>query len=123
MTPAAKKTTAAAPAEDNPATAQRNADVAALSYETARDELVSIVARLEGGQVGLEESMRLWERGEALADRCAAWLDGAERRLRRDEAGGTGPADDISPVGGQAHPAEPAGDAGSEVDDEPADEG
>ena len=56
-------------------------DVAGLSYEDARDELTSIVSRLEGGQVPLEESMRLWRRGEALADHCTAWLDGAQRQI------------------------------------------
>lgn len=56
--------------------------VTSLSYEQARDDLAGIVARLESGQVGLEESMRLWERGEALADHCATWLDGAEARLK-----------------------------------------
>lgn len=59
-----------------------NADVAGLSYEAARDELVDIVARLEGGQVGLEESMGLWQRGEALAAHCATWLDQAEAKLK-----------------------------------------
>jgi len=58
-----------------------NADVAALSYEKARDELVDIVARLENGQAGLEESMGLWQRGEALAAHCASWLDAAEARI------------------------------------------
>ncbi|KRE61114.1 exodeoxyribonuclease VII small subunit [Nostocoides sp. Soil756] len=58
-----------------------NADVADLGYEQARDELVDIVARLEGGQVGLEESMTLWERGEALATHCGRWLDQAEERI------------------------------------------
>ena len=58
-----------------------NADVAALSYEQARDELVDIVARLENGQAGLEESMNLWARGEALAAHCATWLDAAEARI------------------------------------------
>jgi exodeoxyribonuclease VII small subunit len=57
------------------------ADVAALSYEEARDELIAIVAQLEGGQAGLEESMRLWQRGEALAAHCSTWLDGAEAAL------------------------------------------
>ena len=56
-------------------------DIAALPYEAARDELASIVSRLESGQVGLEESMSLWARGEALAAHCAAWLDAAEQRL------------------------------------------
>ena len=59
--------------------------VATLSYEAARDELVTIVSRLESGQLGLEESMTLWERGEALADHCTRWLDGAQARLARDE--------------------------------------
>jgi exodeoxyribonuclease VII small subunit len=57
------------------------ADVAELSYEDARDELTSIVAQLEGGQVPLEEGMRLWRRGEALAAHCTAWLDGAQRQI------------------------------------------
>jgi exodeoxyribonuclease VII small subunit len=58
-----------------------NADVALLSYEQARDELVDIVARLENGSAGLEESMHLWARGEALAAHCATWLDAAEARI------------------------------------------
>ena len=61
--------------------AAANADVAAMSYEQARDELVDIVARLENGQAGLEESMDLWQRGEALAAHCASWLDRAEARI------------------------------------------
>lgn len=52
-----------------------------LSYEQAREELVSVVQRLETGGVGLEESLALWERGEALAARCQQWLDGARARL------------------------------------------
>ena len=58
-----------------------NADVATLSYERAREELVSVVQRLEAGQVPLEEALTLWERGEALAARCQAWLDDARARL------------------------------------------
>lgn len=61
--------------------ADANADVPQMSYEAARDELVEIVARLENGQVGLEDSMGLWQRGEALAAHCATWLDEAEARL------------------------------------------
>ena len=56
-------------------------DIAELSYEQARDELISIVAQLEGGQIGLEASMTLWQRGEALAAHCGTWLDGAEAEL------------------------------------------
>lgn len=52
-----------------------------LSYEQARDELVTIVQRLETGGTTLEESLALWERGEALAEICQRWLDGAQARL------------------------------------------
>jgi exodeoxyribonuclease VII small subunit len=51
------------------------------SYEQARDELTDIVRRLEAGGVTLEESLALWERGEALAAICQEWLDGARARL------------------------------------------
>ena len=60
--------------------------VSELTYEQARDELIGVVAQLEGGQLGLEESMRLWQRGEALAAHCSTWLDGAEAALTQDEA-------------------------------------
>jgi exodeoxyribonuclease VII small subunit len=52
-----------------------------LSYEQARDELVSVVQRLEAGGVPLQESIALWERGEELARICQRWLDGARARL------------------------------------------
>ncbi len=68
------------------------ADVSTLSFEQARDELMQVVTRLEQGAPTLEESLSLWERGEALAARCEAWLVGAKRRL--DEARqSTGEAD------------------------------
>lgn len=57
------------------------AEIAALSYEAARDELVRVVAELEQGSATLERSLELWERGEALADRCEQWLLGARARL------------------------------------------
>ncbi|MFJ4207050.1 exodeoxyribonuclease VII small subunit [Paenarthrobacter sp. NPDC089675] len=53
----------------------------ALSYEEAREQLVAIVGRLEAGGASLEESLALWERGEALAKRCEDWLEGARKRL------------------------------------------
>ena len=56
-------------------------DVSELSYEQARDELIRVVAELEQGSSSLEESLALWERGEALAQRCEEWLIGARARL------------------------------------------
>jgi len=60
----------------------------ALSYEQARDELANVVKRLEAGGLALEDSLELWERGEALAKICAEWLDGARARLATAMAGG-----------------------------------
>lgn len=57
------------------------APVEDLSFEQARDELVRVVAELEQGAPTLEQSLALWERGEALAARCEEWLRGAKRRL------------------------------------------
>ena len=59
-------------------------DIAKLSYEEARDELQKVVAELEQQNVSLEASMALWERGEALAQHCEGWLNGARKKL--DEA-------------------------------------
>lgn len=58
-----------------------NPEVASLSYEQARDELMRVVAELEQGSSTLEQSLALWERGEALAQRCEDWLIGAKARL------------------------------------------
>ncbi len=62
-------------------------DINALSYEQARDELVRVVNALEQGASSLEESLALWERGEALARRCEEWLIGAKARLDAARAG------------------------------------
>ena len=82
----ARETTPDTPALPDPAT---------LGYEQARDELGTIVARLEAGAGTLEESLALWERGEALAARCQQWLDGARERLTaaRGAAAGSDAAD------------------------------
>jgi exodeoxyribonuclease VII small subunit len=67
-------------------------DVSGLSYEQARDELVRVVNELEQGAATLEESLALWERGEALAKRCEEWLIGAKERLDKARATATDPA-------------------------------
>lgn len=78
-------------------------DLAQLSYEQARDELVKVVSQLEQGSSTLEESLALWERGEALATRCEEWLIGAKARL--DAARGT--------LGGQGNTAQAGSPAAS----------
>jgi len=51
------------------------------TFERARAELEQIVRKLEDGQTSLEESLRLWERGEQLHALCLARLDQAEQRV------------------------------------------
>ncbi|EGD56459.1 exodeoxyribonuclease VII small subunit [Gordonia neofelifaecis] len=55
--------------------------VAELDYEQARDELADVVTTLERGGLGLDASLSLWERGEALAKRCTEHLEGARTRI------------------------------------------
>ncbi|MDR2113695.1 MAG: exodeoxyribonuclease VII small subunit [Bifidobacteriaceae bacterium] len=55
--------------------------VSELTYEAARAELVQVVQALETGSQPLEEALALWERGEALAERCQEWLDAAKTRI------------------------------------------
>jgi len=62
--------------------------VSSLSYEQARDELVRVVSELENGSSTLEQSLALWERGEALARRCEEWLLGARARLEAARSAG-----------------------------------
>jgi exodeoxyribonuclease VII small subunit len=68
--------------QNNPAD-PGNADVAQLSFERAIEELESIVKRLEDGRVPLEESVAIYERGEALKRRCEDLLRQAEARVQK----------------------------------------
>lgn len=76
MTPPREKSK---PAEEDESPA--SGEFAELSYEQARDALIDVVRRLESGGETLEESLALWERGEALARHCEQWLAGAQARL------------------------------------------
>ena len=61
----------------------QNTDVGKLSFERAIEELESIVKRLEDGKVPLEESVAIYERGEALKRRCEDLLRQAEARVQK----------------------------------------
>ena len=63
--------------------ADNHADVAAMPFEKALGELETIVQRLERGDVPLEESIAIYERGEALKKRCDALLKDAEARVQK----------------------------------------
>lgn len=64
--------------------AQRdNSDIGQMPFERAIEELESIVKRLEEGKVPLEESVAIYERGEALKQRCENLLRQAEARVEK----------------------------------------
>ncbi len=62
---------------------QQNEDVGSLSFETALAELEKIVDQLEKGSVGLEESIAIYARGEALKNHCSKLLASAEQRIEK----------------------------------------
>ena len=61
----------------------KTTDVSKLPFEKAIEELESIVKRLEEGKVPLEESVTIYERGEALKKRCEDLLRTAEMRVEK----------------------------------------
>ncbi|MDR2858197.1 MAG: exodeoxyribonuclease VII small subunit [Novosphingobium sp.] len=76
------------------------ADIAAMSFEDALRALEDVVGRLESGEVPLDDSITLYERGEQLRKHCQTRLDAAQLRIERivagpdGNAGGTRPFDD-----------------------------
>jgi exodeoxyribonuclease VII small subunit len=62
-----------------------------LSFEAALKELEQIVGRLEQGEVDLEDSIQLYERGQALKVHCEKKLKAAEGRLEKIVLGAKGP--------------------------------
>lgn len=66
-----------------------------IGYEQARDELISVVQKLETGGTSLDESLALWERGELLAGICQQWLDGAKARLAAASSGAQSSGQDV----------------------------
>lgn len=72
--------------------------IEALPFEKALAELEQIVARLERGDVPLDESIALYERGEALKRRCDQLLKAAEARIERITIGEGGQASGTTPL-------------------------
>lgn len=83
--PAAPKVASADSADDRPLPE---------SYEAARDELTAVVEQLEAGGLTLDDSLTLWERGQALAGTCETFLAGARQRV--DEALAAGDSEDLA---------------------------
>ena len=73
-------------------------EISSMSFEVAMAELEGIVNRLEKGEVTLEESIQLYERGETLKARCEALLKDAEMRIEKIMVGADGKAKGVEPL-------------------------
>ncbi|MCB1471801.1 MAG: exodeoxyribonuclease VII small subunit [Rhodobiaceae bacterium] len=73
-------------------------DIAKLGFEAALEELERIVGQLEKGQVPLEESIRIYERGEALRRHCDQLLKQAEAKIEKITLGADGAATGTEPL-------------------------
>jgi exodeoxyribonuclease VII small subunit len=74
------------------------AAIAELPFESALKELETIVGRLEAGDVPLEQSIAIYERGAALKERCEALLKRAEERVEKIRTNGEGNATGTEPL-------------------------
>ncbi len=73
-------------------------DISTLTFESAMKELESIVERLEKGNVELEESIKIYARGEALKKRCEDLLRSAEARIQKITLGADGKPTGTEPL-------------------------
>jgi len=64
-------------------------DLSKLTFEQAYAQLEAIVAQLESGELSLDESVALYEKGQALAQLCSEMLDQAELRIQQIDDDGT----------------------------------
>ncbi|MEP1206610.1 MAG: exodeoxyribonuclease VII small subunit [Rhizobiaceae bacterium] len=77
---------------------EENNDVSKLSFEQALDQLEKIVDRLERGDVALDESIKIYEQGEALKKHCATLLQAAEDKVEKIRVGADGTAKGSEPL-------------------------
>ena len=80
---------------------QSAADIAKMPFEAALAELESIVDKLEKGAVALEDSIKLYERGESLKAHCDQLLKNAEMRIEKIALGADGTPKGVTPLDGE----------------------
>jgi exodeoxyribonuclease VII small subunit len=73
-------------------------EISGLSFEKALAALEDIVARLEAGKVDLEESIKIYERGEALRKHCETKLKEAEARIEKITLDSSGKPTGVQPL-------------------------
>ena len=77
---------------------EEKTDLSKLSFEQALDQLEKIVDRLERGDVPLDESIKIFEQGEALKKHCATLLQAAEDKVEKIRVGADGTAKGSEPL-------------------------
>ena len=77
--------------------AEEQSQISDLSFEQALRELEGVVRRLESGDVPLDESIDLYERGEQLRKACQKRLDAAQARIEKIVTDGQGRASGTAP--------------------------
>jgi exodeoxyribonuclease VII small subunit len=80
---------------------QSASDIANMPFEAALAELESIVDKLEKGAVALEDSIKLYERGESLKKHCDDLLKNAEMRIEKIALGADGKPKGVTPLDGE----------------------
>ena len=76
-------------------------EVSSLSFEKAVEELEAIVSALERGDVALDRSIEIYERGEALKKHCEALLNAAENRIVKIRLDRAGKPQGVDPLDGE----------------------
>ena len=76
---------------------EQGSDIAQMSFEDALRALEDVVRKLESGEVPLDDSISLYERGEQLRKHCQARLDAAQARIEKIVAGPDGKAAGVEP--------------------------
>src|SRR5690606_19714589 len=94
---AGRRLTMAGIAAKPPAMEEQSADIGEMTFEEALRALEDVVRKLESGDVPLEESIGLYERGERLRGHCQARLDAAQARIEKIVAGPDGKAAGTAP--------------------------
>ncbi|MCJ8310166.1 MAG: exodeoxyribonuclease VII small subunit [Rhizobiaceae bacterium] len=79
---------------------EETADLSKLTFEQALEQLEKIVDRLERGDVALDESIKIYEQGEALKKHCATLLQAAEDKVEKIRVGADGTAKGSEPLDG-----------------------